>query len=66
MEGEAARIARALKANRSGDGWSGRCPCPGHGNGRGDKNASLKIAESAAGKLFLKCFSGLERLTQAL
>jgi putative DNA primase/helicase len=56
--GEAAQIAMALKARRSGDGWIGCCPCPHHGNGYGDRNASLKIAEGAGGILFLKCFAG--------
>jgi putative DNA primase/helicase len=60
MIGEAAQIARALKAHRSGDGWSGCCPCPGHGRGHGDKSPSLKIAEGGGGKLFLTCYAGCE------
>ena len=58
MHGEAEQIAMALKAHRSGDGWSTRCPCPGHGRGHGDKKPSLKIAEGDGGKLFLTCYAG--------
>jgi hypothetical protein len=54
---EAAQVARALKARPSGDGWVARCPCPGHGSGRGDKKASLSIRESSSGALLLNCFA---------
>jgi putative DNA primase/helicase len=60
MDREAAQVAGALKARRSGDGWIGRCPCPGHGNGQGDRKASLTIAEGTDGRLLLKCFAGCE------
>jgi putative DNA primase/helicase len=58
MMGEAATVARFLKARPSGLGWIASCPCPGHGRGRGDKNPSLSIAEGDDGGLLLICRAG--------
>jgi hypothetical protein len=55
----AARIGLALRGKRNGSGWLVSCPCPNHGNGRGDRNPSLSVTESD-GRLLLKCFAGCE------
>ena len=39
------------------ESWIGSCPCPGHGQGRGDKNPSLSI-KYQAGKVLFNCMSG--------
>lgn len=44
----------------SADGTAGnaRCPCPGHGKGRGDRSPSLSIAKSPDGAALIRCFAG--------
>ena len=46
MMHSAEEIARSLgRARRVAGGWSCKCPVPGHGKGRGDKNPSLSIRD---------------------
>jgi putative DNA primase/helicase len=54
----AARIGIALRGKRNGNGWLISCPCPNHGNGRGDRNPSLSITDGDDGKLLIRCFAG--------
>jgi hypothetical protein len=35
------------------------CPCPNHGNGRGDRNPSLSVSDGDD-KLLLRCFAGCD------
>ncbi len=57
----AATVAKALGgAVRHGRGWLARCPVPGHGQGRGDRNASLSIADGDDGRLLVRCFAGCD------
>lgn len=57
----AAEIARRLGgATRHGRGWLARCPVPGHGQGRGDRNPSLSLADGDAGRLLVRCFAGCD------
>src|SRR5262249_13640717 len=53
------RIGVALKGRRHGKRWLVSCPCPNHGNGRGDRNPSLSVSDGD-GKLLLRCFAGCE------
>lgn len=60
-----ARVASALSAaNRSlqpaKDGYLARCPVPGHGKGRGDRNPSLKVSEGGDGRALVHCHAGCE------
>jgi hypothetical protein len=57
MTESAAAIAKALGGHRAAGGWLVRCPCPGHGNGKGDRNPSLSIADGEQ-RLLVKCFAG--------
>ncbi len=52
-------IARTLGGRPSGRGWICRCPVPGHGNGKGDRNPSLSIADGDTA-LLVKCFAGCD------
>ncbi len=55
----AAEIAKRLGgAIRHGRGWLARCPVPGHGQGRGDRNPSLSLADGEGGRLLVTCFGG--------
>jgi hypothetical protein len=54
------RIGIALRGRRNGKGWLVSCPCPNHGNGRGDRNPSLSVTDGDGGRLLLKCFAGCE------
>lgn len=56
----AEEIGRALKGRHNGTGWLVRCPCPAHGNGRGDRSPSLSVHDSDDGRLLLRCFAGCE------
>ena len=51
--GEAERIARALKGQRSGKGWVAKCPA------HDDHKSSLSISEGED-RLLLNCFAGCE------
>lgn len=57
----AAEIAWALSGHRAGKGWLCRCPVPSHGQGRGDLNPSLSIADGDRQQLLVTCFSGCEK-----
>lgn len=50
----AADLAWALKAKRTGAGWAAKCPA------HDDHRASLSIGEGEDGRLLLKCFAGCE------
>jgi putative DNA primase/helicase len=54
------RIGLALKGRRHGKGWLVSCPCPNHGNHRGDLNPSLSVTDGDDDRLLLKCFAGCE------
>jgi len=56
----AAQIGIALKGRRNGKGWLVSCPCPNHGNGRGDRNPSLSVTDGDDDRLLLRCFAGCE------
>lgn len=43
---------------RNGSGWIARCPNPGHGKGRGDRNPSLSVSEGKDGNAVLFCQAG--------
>jgi hypothetical protein len=53
----AAELARAFGGHRSGDGYLMRCPVPGHGRGKGDRNPSLLVKDGHS-RLLVKCFAG--------
>jgi len=55
----AADLANALgAAQRSGKGWVCRCPVPGHGKGRGDRNPSLSVTNGDDGRILVHCHAG--------
>jgi hypothetical protein len=54
----AARIGLALRGKKNGSGWLVSCPCPNHGNGRGDRNPSLSVSDGDDGRLLVRCFAG--------
>lgn len=59
----AAVVARALRGHRSGDGWLCRCPVPGHGKGKGDRNPSLLVKDGdKPGRLLVTCFGGCDAI----
>ena len=45
---------------REGNAHKASCPCPDHGQGRGDLNPSLSVGVDQEGKVLLKCFAGCE------
>ena len=55
----AASIARALQGRRSNNHWLCRCPVPGHGRGKGDRNPSLSIRDGDE-RLLVRCFAGCD------
>jgi len=55
------RLLERLEGVRSyGDGYVARCPCPNHGEGRGDFNPSLSVSEGDDRRVLLHCFAGCE------
>ena len=54
---DAASISRALKGNKTGDGFLVRCPVPTHGKGKGDRHPSLSITDGDRG-LLVRCHAG--------
>jgi putative DNA primase/helicase len=56
------QIGIALRGRRNGNGWLVCCPCPNHGQGRGDRSPSLSVANGDDGRLLLRCFAGCEFL----
>ena len=52
-------IAKSLNGAPSGSGWLCRCPCAGHGKGRGDRHPSLSIADGDEA-LLVRCFGGCD------
>lgn len=49
------------KPKRNGSsGWVACCPCPTHGKGRGDRNASLSVSEGREGNAVLFCHAGCD------
>lgn len=56
---DAYTLALALGgAVRAGAGWLARCPVPGHGKGRGDRNPSLSLTDGEGGRVLLRCHAG--------
>ncbi len=45
-------------ARRVSGGWVARCPCPGHGRGRGDRTPSLSIRDSVDDRILVHCHAG--------
>jgi hypothetical protein len=56
----AAHIGLALRGKKNGGGWLVSCPCPNHGNGRGDRNPSLSVSDGDDGRLLVRCFAGCQ------
>ena len=53
-------IARALQGRPTGNsGWIAKCPCPDHGRGRGDLNASLSLTDGEE-RLLVYCHAGCD------
>lgn len=53
------RVLGGLEAvKRNGSGWSARCPCPSHGQRRGDRNPSLAVSEGDDGRALVACHAG--------
>jgi len=48
------------RRKKTGEGWVARCPVPGHGRWRGDRNPSLTLAEGADRQALLCCHAGCE------
>jgi len=57
--GDAASISRALKGNKSGDGFLVRCPVPTHGKGKGDRRPSLSVRDGDH-ELLVRCHAGCD------
>jgi hypothetical protein len=55
-------LERLERVNRSGKGWTARCPA------HEDRRASLSISEGDDGRILLKCFAGCptEDIVEAL
>ena len=53
-----ALLARLEGVRPTGDGYQARCPNPGHGKSRGDRNPSLSIGEGQDGRALIKCWAG--------
>ena len=53
-------IAKALGGKPDGGlrTFMGKCPCPLHGRGLGDRTPSLRIREDAGGAVELTCLAG--------
>ena len=52
-------LRRALGGLRTASGSLCRCPVPGHGQGRGDRNPSLSLSDGDKGLVY-HCFAGCE------
>jgi len=58
----AAEIAKALHGRPNGRGYLCCCPTRSHGQGRGDLNPSLSVADGdMPGRVLITCFSGCTR-----
>jgi hypothetical protein len=57
-DNEVDTIGKALNGQPKGNGYLCSCPVPAHGQGRGDRNPSLAVSESADGRLLMRCFAG--------
>jgi putative DNA primase/helicase len=51
-------LSRLERVRRDGAGWRASCPLPGHGKGRGDRNPSLSLRETADGRVVAFCHAG--------
>ena len=52
------KVCNVLGAVKEGGQWKARCPVPGHGQGHGDRNPSLSIAEGNTQAVVFKCWGG--------
>src|SRR5215217_2508827 len=50
----------ASNARKAGDGWLVSCPCLDHGQGRGDRNPSVSVAQGDDGRALVRCQAGCE------
>src|SRR4051812_36861562 len=53
---DARRLAPALNARQSGEGWVARCPT------HNDRTPSLSISETEEGRVLVHCHAGCEQL----
>jgi 5S rRNA maturation endonuclease (ribonuclease M5) len=51
-------VARLHGVRPNAMGYKARCPVPGHGKGRGDRNPSLNVAPGDDGRVLVTCFAG--------
>lgn len=53
-------IERAEGVREVNSGWLVSCPLPDHGQGRGDRNPSVSVAEGDDGRALVKCNAGCD------
>ena len=51
-------LERLGSVQKNGAGYKARCPVPGHGRGRGDRNPSLSVGVDPEDNVLLNCFAG--------
>jgi hypothetical protein len=51
-------LERLDGVQQNGSGYKARCPVPGHGQGRGDRNPSLSVSEGSEGRVLINCRAG--------
>lgn len=51
-------LERLDGVKQNGAGYKARCPVPGHGQGRGDRNPSLGVSVNHEGNVLLNCYAG--------
>jgi Protein of unknown function (DUF3631) len=56
-------LERAGGVRKIGSGWLVSCPCPDHGQGRGDKNPSVSVSEGDDSQALVSCKAGCETET---
>jgi hypothetical protein len=54
-------LPRFEGVKKTSDGWKARCPVPSHGNGRGDRQASLSITAGDRQPVVFNCHAGCHR-----
>jgi len=53
-------LERAKNVRKTGSGWLVSCPCPDHGQGRGDRNPSVSITEGDDSRALVNCQAGCQ------